>query len=69
MTHAKLLVCEILARWPELTVEDLGAREVDRNRLSELLASRYGFCPRRADVEAKSALSDFAERLHRATAA
>jgi hypothetical protein len=69
MSRQRLLVCEILNRWPELAREDLEPQQFDETALADLLTVRYGFSLNRAKREVACLLADFDERMRRAVAA
>ena len=66
MSHTRLILAEILARWDHLTLSDLEHIQPDRMQIARLLEARYGFCGSRAEREADSFFAEFAERLKRA---
>ena len=68
MSHTRLLMAEILARWDHLTLSDLEHIQLDRIQIARLLEARYAFCRSRAEREADFFFADFAERLKRAAA-
>ena len=63
-----LLIQEILCQWNELLAKDFEGFDPTQERITELLVLRYGFCRDRANREAATLLSNFAERLRRAAA-
>ena len=68
-SNTRLLLNEVVARWPELSLVDVETSNGNRQRLVELLRMQYGFSQNCAEREVDSLLADFAERLNRAKAA
>jgi hypothetical protein len=63
---ARFLLGELLSHWSMLTQRETEVCLNDRDKLVELLESRYGFAKKRAELELNLFLSEFRDKLIRA---
>ena len=58
---------ELNRQWKQFTEEDIDRVDGERDNLVFLLESRYGYARRRAEREADLFVSEFEDRLRRAS--
>jgi len=63
---SSLLRGEILRRWELLTIADLDELGCDRLKLINIVQTRYGYAPSRAEKEVELFFDDFQDRLRMA---
>ena len=63
---ARLLHGEILTQWTLLDDDAVENSNGDRSKIISLLASHYGFSPKRAAREFDRVVDEFSEKLKRA---
>jgi uncharacterized protein YjbJ (UPF0337 family) len=63
----KQLRSEAIEQWKHFTPDDVEKLDGKRDNLALLLQARYGFAKLRAQKEADWFLSDFADRLQKAS--
>jgi len=63
----KQFINEVNYYWTELSSDDLDRINGRRDKLVVLLESRYGFARRRAEQEVERLVSEFEDKLRRAS--